>query len=177
MWSYSLFYYTKCGLTNGHCLFQECSVSYWTELILLLNAQAISKYRKIQKTVASLVKIVKYWAFLSESGNTMWCLYVWYTQSYVCGKSCKTISFYFQMIRYLSSLEIWLWPFQCCVFWVISSVPTPLSLPEATIPGVCSFSLNVWLFCHLGSTLLLMTPQQNLGVVYNSSPLAMCLII
>lgn len=110
-------------------------------LILLLNAQAISKYRRIQKTVASLVKIVKYWAFLSESGITTWCLCVWYTQSYVCGKSCKTVSFYFQMIRYLSSLEIWLWPSQCCVFWVISSVPTPLSLPEATVPGVCSFSL------------------------------------
>lgn len=111
MWSYSLFYYTKCGLTNGHCLFQECSVSYWTELILLLNAQAISKYRKIQKTVASLVKIVKYWAFLSESGNTMWCLYVWYTHRAM---------FVGRAVRLFLSTSRWL---DICLLWKSGSGP------------------------------------------------------
>lgn len=141
-------------------------------LMLWLNALAISKYRKIQKNVASLVKIVKYWAFLSESGITTWCLCVWYTHRAM---------FVERAVKLFLSTSGWL---DIRLLWKSGSGPLSAVFSEWSHlclclchhlkhpfqESVCSFSLNVWLFRHLGSTLLLVTPQQNLGAVYNSWP-------
>lgn len=154
-------------------LFKNVQSQIIISLILLLNAQAISKYRRIQKTVASLVKIVKYWAFLSESGITTWCLYVWYTHRAM---------FVGRAVKLFLSTSRWL---DICLLWKSGSGPLSAVFSEWShlCLRLCHYLKQPFqesvlsLFCHLGPTLLLMTPQQNLGVVYNSSPLAMCLII
>lgn len=118
------------------------------------------------------MKIVKYWAFLSESGITTWCLCVWYTH---------WAMFVERAVKLFLSTSGWL---DICLLWKsgygpLSAVFSEWShlclhlchhLKHPFQESVCSFSLNVWLFRHLGSTLLLVTPQQNLGVVYNSWP-------
>lgn len=104
------------------------------------------------------------------------CFCVWHTQICLCGDTCKAIPFSFLRIR-CSSLRICLWPSQCCIFWVISSLPTPQSLPETSITRVGFIFLPWCLFLYRWSSLLLVTPQPTWeevkpgsGLVCNLSP-------